>query len=424
MDKRLIILYVLMLLFRTNAARRRTQMLKSIESARARRLSFFRRLQAHQRYIFSVVLCLLAVRSSGTVQRSLWTHERTGEWWERIVNQCFDRRDWLENFRMSQDTFMYLCEKLKPAIEKQDTVLRKAIPVQQRVAIALWKLATNSEYRSIAHLFGVSRSSVCLIVKDVCEAIVKLLQGTYISVPSGDRLKFIVDGFETKWGFPQCVGAIDGSHIPIVSPQDHPADYYNRKGWHSIILQAVVDHELRFWNINVGWPGRVHDARVFGNSALFQKAQSGTLLPSMPRTLNGVDVPLVILGDPAYPLLPWLMKPYVQHGNITSQQKAFNYRLSRARMVIENAFGRLKGRWRCLLKRNDISTEDIPTVITACCVLHNICEVHRDEFNEEWLEGCTESPLSSATLFQSTSASGNITAESIRSAIRNYIIVP
>jgi hypothetical protein len=120
-------------------------MLKSIESARARRLSFFRRLQAHQRYIFSVVLCLLAVRSSGTVQRSLWTHERTGEWWERIVNQCFDRRDWLENFRMSQDTFMYLCEKLKPAIEKQDN--------KQRVAIALWKLATNSEYQSIAHLY-------------------------------------------------------------------------------------------------------------------------------------------------------------------------------------------------------------------------------------------------------------------------------
>ena len=92
-------------------------------------------------------------------------------------------------------------------------------------------------------------------------------------------------------GIPQYVGAIDGSHTPIVSPQDHLADYYNRKSWHSIILQAVVNHELRFWNINVGWPGRVHDARVFGNSALFQKAQSGTLLPSMPRTLNGVDVP-------------------------------------------------------------------------------------------------------------------------------------
>ena len=82
----------------------------------------------------------------------------------------------------------------------------------------------------------------------------------------------IVNGFETRWGFPQCVGAIDGSHIPIASPQEYPADYYNRKGWHSIVLQGVVDHEYRFWNVNVGWPGRVHDARVLSNSTLFEQA--------------------------------------------------------------------------------------------------------------------------------------------------------
>jgi hypothetical protein len=322
---------------------------------------------------------------------------------------------------MSRDTFLYLCEELKPAIERHDSILRRAIPVQQRVAIALWKLATNSEYRSIAHLFGVSRSSVCLIVKDVCEAIVCLLLPKYIQVPSGDRLQVILDGFESKWGFPQCVGAIDGSHIPIVSPLEHPADYYNRKGWHSIILQGVVDHEYRFWNVNVGWPGRVHDARVLSNSTLFEEAQAGRLLPDKPRTLCGVSVPVVILGDPAYPLLPWLMKPYVQHGNISQQQKSFNYRLSKARMVIENAFGRLKGRWRCLLKRNDTATEDVPNMITACCVLHNICEVHRDEFSDVWLEGILEPPHES-TANSAPSASRNPTAESIRNALRDYIV--
>ena len=398
-------------------------MWQSIESARKRRLAIFRRLQAYQRFFFALVLSIFAIQFSFTVQRSLWAHERSGEWWDRIVNRCFDNHDWLENFRMSRDTFLYLCQELKPAIERQDTVLRRAIPVKQRVAIALWKLATNGEYRTIAHLFGVSRSSVCLIVKDVCQAIVKLLQMKYITIPTGERVKTIVDGFESKWGFPQCVGAIDGSHIPIASPQEHPADYYNRKGWHSIILQAVVDHELRFWNINVGWPGRVHDARVFSNSVLFQKAQAGTLLPNLSRSLSGIDVPLVILGDPAYPLLPWLMKPYVQHSNLSNQNKAFNYRLSRARMVIENAFGRLKGRWRCLLKRNDITTEDIPTVITACCVLHNICEVHKDEFNDAWLEECSEINQVSLGLSHPASATLNsATAETIRSAIRDHIV--
>ena len=64
----------------------------------------------------------------------------------------------------------------------------------------------------------------------------------------------------------------------------------------------------------------------------------------------------------------------------------FNYSLSRARTVVENAFGCLKSRWRCLLKRNDAATEDVPTIISACCVLHNICEVHKEQFDEMWME--------------------------------------
>ena len=169
--------------------------------------------------------------------------------------------------------------------------MRIAIPLEQRVAIALWRLATNGDYRTIAHLFGVSRASVCLIVRDVCDAIVQVLLPKYIHTPHGERLQSIIDGFASKWGIPQCVSAVDGSHIPIVSPLDCPADYFNRKGFHSIILQAVVDHEYRFWNINVGWLGRVHDACVFANSELFQKAQAGTLLPSSPRVIHGVNVP-------------------------------------------------------------------------------------------------------------------------------------
>ena len=66
-------------------------------------------------------------------------------------------------------------------------------------------------------------------------------------------------------------------HIPVVSPRECLADYYNRKGWHSILMQGVVNHLGRFTNVYIGWPGRVHDARVFANSALYQKGQSGTL---------------------------------------------------------------------------------------------------------------------------------------------------
>ena len=82
--------------------------------------------------------------------------------------------------------------------------------------------------------------------------IVEQLTAQYICVPSGQGLKRIVNGFQYKWGFLQCVGAIDGTHIPIISTKEDPLDYYNRKGYHSVILQALVDHEYKFLDIYVG----------------------------------------------------------------------------------------------------------------------------------------------------------------------------
>lgn len=142
--------------------------------------------------------------------------------------------------------------------------MRKAISVERRLAVTLWFLATPCEYRTIDNLFDIARSTVCEIVQETCNAIVKSLLHKYIEFPTGDKLdELIIDGFKTNWGVPQCVGAVDGCHIPSSSPAMNRTDYYNRKGWYSMILQGVVDHSYRFIDINVGWPGSVHDARVF-----------------------------------------------------------------------------------------------------------------------------------------------------------------
>ena len=83
------------------------------------------------------------------------------------------------------------------------------------MTIALWVLATTSEYRTVAHLFGVARCTVCAVVHETCEAFVAKLMGLYISFPIGEQLSVVVQGFMDKWEFPQCASSIDGSHISV-----------------------------------------------------------------------------------------------------------------------------------------------------------------------------------------------------------------
>jgi len=149
----------------------------------------------------------------------------------------FSEEDWMENFRVSKLTFDYLCTQLSPLIKRKDTVLRKAITVPHRVAITLWCLATCGEYRTIGHLFGVARCTVCVIVHDTCEAIVRILLKKYVQFPMDEQLVHVVNGFRLKWGMIQCAGAVDGCHIPVKPPALNHTDYYNRKSWYSVVLQ-------------------------------------------------------------------------------------------------------------------------------------------------------------------------------------------
>lgn len=148
---------------------------------------------------------------------------------------------------------------------------------------------------------------VCVAVHDVCKAIVDLLLPR---VPTGVRIRDVVEGFNCKWGFPQCVGAIDSTHTPVIAPRDSPLDYFNRKGYHSVLMQALVSFDYTFMDVHVGWSRSVHDARILTNSRIFQEAEAGRLFPNITKSINGQDIPLLVLGDPAYPLLLWLMKPY------------------------------------------------------------------------------------------------------------------
>ncbi|XP_073202188.1 uncharacterized protein [Lepidochelys kempii] len=182
------------------------------------------------------------------VERRFWARETSTDWWDRIVLQVWDDSQWLRNFRMCKGTFMELCDLLSPALKRMNTKMRAALTVEKRVAIALWKLATPDSYWSVGNQFGVGKSTVEAAVMQVAHAIKDLLISR-------------VDGFAAK-AFSNCGGAIDGTHIPILAPEHQAAKYINRKGYFSIVLQALVDHKGHFTNINVGWPGKNHSSKL------------------------------------------------------------------------------------------------------------------------------------------------------------------
>ncbi|KAL1472763.1 hypothetical protein MTO96_039121 [Rhipicephalus appendiculatus] len=141
-------------------------------------------------------------------------------------------------------------------------------------------------------------------------------------------------------GFPQAVGALDGCHFPVSPPKKRATDYYNCKGWYSMILLALVDHRYRFRYIRVGSPGRCHDSGVYAASGLRKMVES-VHFKSPQAMIESTRVAPIILFDQAFPLTGNLMKPYANPQDATPEQ-VFNYNLSKTRRIVENAFGRLK----------------------------------------------------------------------------------
>ncbi|XP_075782210.1 uncharacterized protein LOC142829029 [Pelodiscus sinensis] len=136
---------------------------------------------------------------------------------------------------MRRDTFLELCEWLAPALRRRDTRMRPAIPLQKRVAIALWKLSTPDSYRSVGNQFGMGRFTIGAVLMQVVKAINRVLLRRVVRLADPDA---VIRGFGAL-GFPNCGGAIEGTHIPIRAPEHQASRYVNRKGQHGTPLLVL-----------------------------------------------------------------------------------------------------------------------------------------------------------------------------------------
>jgi DDE superfamily endonuclease len=175
-------------------------------------------------------------------------------------------------------------------------------------------------------------------------------------------------------GLKNVIGAVDGTYIPMRNaPSKDPEVSFTRKKRYAIHCQGIVNDKGIFTNFDIGWPGSVHDARVFRNSSFYKNYS---------HFIQGDDY---LLGDSAYPISSFLIPPFKDPS--TRKHKEFNRFHSHHRVVVENAFGRLKARFR-MLRDLDIKTVKMGVLFTCCAIiLHNFLEINMDiwetNFNDD-----------------------------------------
>ncbi|XP_052264182.1 putative nuclease HARBI1 [Dreissena polymorpha] len=262
--------------------------------------------------------------------------------------------DFRSHFRLQRSTYQELCEAVAPFMVRE-----RSMSVDKRILATLWMLGNQESYRSVADRFGISKGTLHLTVIATCR-VLSVMMEQHIKFPeSRHELKTIADGFQQRCGMPGVVGAVDGTHIACPAPiSEHRSSFFNRKGFASLVLQVVCDSNLKFLDIYTGWPGSVHDARVYRNSPVAQKIEN------LPDEFH-------VLGDSAYPLTRHLLVPYRDNGHLDQLQKKFNKCHSSTRVDVERAIGLLKCKFRRLEYLDMLMELEIPVVISACCVLHN-----------------------------------------------------
>ncbi|XP_067643239.1 uncharacterized protein [Eurosta solidaginis] len=222
-------------------------------------------------------------------------------------------------------------------------------------------------------VFLLGKTTICHAIRETCRAIYEALKDDFLEVPSShEEWTEIAQRFEQRWNFPNCCGTLDGKHVAIQAPANCGSEYFNYKKFNSIVLMALVDADYKFLFVEVGAYGRESDGGVFGRYPLSTALAENTINfpPPKPLPHEGNEMPFVIVADDAFPLKTYIMKPFCYREQVMSH-KIFNYRLSRARNVVENVFGIFASRYRILRRPMDVKPVYAKAIVLAICVLHN-----------------------------------------------------
>ncbi|XP_043702387.1 protein ALP1-like [Telopea speciosissima] len=309
--------------------------------------------------------------------------EDTTDWWDKFSKRITGTLSLSEGsdkfksfFKISRGTFGYICSLVNEDLLANSSVSRnvKLLSVYDQVAVALRRLGSGDSLSRIGESLGLSQSTVGQVTWRFVESMeVRGLK--HLKWPSTEEeMKQIKSKFKRIKGLPNCCGVIDSTHIMMRLPKsDSNEVWFDSEKNHSIVLQAIVDPDMRIRDISIGWPGSMNASTILQSSGFFNLCQRE-------KRLNGKNIELsdgsqmreYIIGDVGFPPLPWLITPY--HGNELSKiEVEFNKSHSATKMVALRALAMLKERWR-IVQRVMLKPEKnkLPRMIFVCCLLHNI----------------------------------------------------
>lgn len=229
--------------------------------------------------------------------------------------------------------------------------------------------------------YRIGESTARAIIKETTKAISSVLLPKILQPPSVADFMRISAGFLEKWNFPNCLGSFGGKHCVIQALSRSGSLYHNYKKTFSIVLMAACDSNYKFTLVNIGSYGSQNDAGIFYESEFGSMLRSQKLnvlrkkekLPGSNETAG-----YFFIGDEGFPLSMNLMRPYSGR-NLNENKNIFNYRLSRARRTIENAFGILVSRWRVLRKPICMHPNTVDSIILSTICLHNFLKSFEEQ---------------------------------------------
>jgi len=267
-----------------------------------------------------------------------------------------------------------------------------------------------------------------VIVKETLTALKQMLMPLFLPNPTTIDYKVKANEFYTKWNFPNCILAIDGKHVRIRCPNNSGSLYFNYKDYFSIVLLAMVDANYKFIAIDVGSFGREGDSGIFLKSNMGQQILNCTFkFPedcALPNS-NSV-VPHVVLGDQAFRLHKHILRPFSQKSARRDSGKTiFNYRLSRARRVTENAFGLLSQIFRVFYQPININPSTCDDLIIVACCLHNMLrDAYLEKNGKVYHQFDSEQPIPDNNMLPLEHERGFLSSEglAVREIFKDYFV--